>query len=213
MKMKAIIYDLDGVIVSTDEFHFQAWKRLAEEEGIPFDRERNNLLRGISRMDSLAIILEKSPRVYSPQEKEALAERKNTYYLEQVKTLTSKDILPGFLESFAEIKIHGYKTAIASSSKNAKIILELVHLDHYFDAVIDGKMIAHSKPDPEVFLLAAKALHRKPSECYVIDDAKAGIEAAVRGGFVPLGIGDSSSDPRAKAHLSSLYDLIPLLVD
>jgi beta-phosphoglucomutase len=213
MKMKAIIYDLDGVIVSTDECHYLAWKRLADEENIPFDRTTNNRLRGISRMDSLAILLERSPRLYTPEEKLALAERKNGYYLELIQKLSSQDILPGFLESFAEIKTHGYKTAIASSSKNARAILSLIKLDHYFDAVVDGNAISRSKPDPEVFLLAAKALHLKAGECYVIDDSHAGIEAADRGGFIPLGIGDSKDDPRAKAHLNDLYGLIPLLVD
>lgn len=186
--IKAVIFDLDGVIVSTDDCHFKAWKKMADEEGIYFDREINNRLRGVSRMKSLEIVLERADREYSEEEKQLLAERKNNYYKKLICELTSKDILPGVSERLNDLKAHNIKIAIGSSSKNTPIILKQIGLDQYFDAVSDGNQITHSKPDPEVFLKAAEMLEISPINCMIVEDADAGIEAGVRAGMKTLSV-------------------------
>ncbi len=191
--MKAVIFDLDGVIVSTDEYHFKAWKRIADEEGIHFNREINENLRGVSRMESLEIILKGSVRPYKQEEKVRLAQRKNNYYRELLENLTPEDLLPGVIPVLRELKKRGIGIAIGSSSKNSPLILEKIELCGYFDAVADGNDITHSKPDPEVFLLAAKKLGVNPSECVVVEDADAGIEAALAGGMKAVGVGYASN--------------------
>lgn len=187
--MKAVIFDLDGVIVSTDECHYKAWKRMADEENIYFDRAVNERLRGVSREKSLEIILERSERVYTQSEKAELAERKNGYYKELIKELTPNDILPGALENILRLKKLGVKVAIGSSSKNTPLILQRIGLDKTFDAVSDGNNIKKSKPDPEVFLLAAEMLKIPPEDCLVVEDADAGIEAGRRAGMKTLAVG------------------------
>lgn len=186
--IKAVIFDLDGVIVSTDDCHFRAWKRMADEEGIYFDREINNRLRGVSRMASLDIVLERSKREYSEKEKQELAERKNEYYKELICELTPDDILPGVMDKLENLKENGIKIAIGSSSKNTPIILKQIGLDGYFDAVSDGNNITHSKPDPEVFLKAAEMLNIPPEDCMIVEDADAGIEAGKRAGMKTLAV-------------------------
>lgn len=186
--IKAVIFDLDGVIVSTDDCHFRAWKRMADEEGIYFDREINNRLRGVSRMASLDIVLERAKREYSESEKQELAERKNEYYKELICELTPDDILPGVMDKLKKLKENGIKIAIGSSSKNTPIILKQIGLDGYFDAVSDGNNIAHSKPDPEVFLKAAEMLNIPPEDCMIVEDADAGIEAGKRAGMKTLAV-------------------------
>ena len=186
--IKAVIFDLDGVIVSTDDCHFRAWKRMADEEGIYFDREINNRLRGVSRMASLDIVLERSKREYSEREKQELAERKNEYYKELICELTPDDILPGVMDKLENLKENGIKIAIGSSSKNTPIILKQIGLDGYFDAVSDGNNITHSKPDPEVFLKAAEMLNIPPEDCMIVEDADAGIEAGKRAGMKTLAV-------------------------
>lgn len=186
--IKAVIFDLDGVIVSTDDCHFRAWKRMADEEGIYFDREINNRLRGVSRMASLDIVLERAKREYSESEKQELAERKNEYYKELICELTPDDILPGVMDKLENLKENGIKIAIGSSSKNTPIILKQIGLDGYFDAVSDGNNITHSKPDPEVFLKAAEMLNISPEDCMIVEDADAGIEAGKRAGMKTLAV-------------------------
>ena len=185
---KAIIFDLDGVIVSTDECHYEAWKALADEEGIYFDKTINNRLRGVSRKESLEIILERAQKEYSAEEKEHMAEHKNNYYKEFIKKLTPNDILPGAMNTLEELKANGIKVAIGSSSKNAPIILKQIGLDNYFDAVSDGNNIKNSKPDPEVFLKAADMLGISYKECMVVEDADAGIEAGKLAGMKTLSV-------------------------
>lgn len=197
MCIKAVIFDLDGVIVSTDNFHYQAWKRMSDEEGIPFDRETNQKLRGVSRMASLEIILEKSSRVYTDKEKEKLAASKNKFYTEKLADLTADDILPGVKNLLASLRQQKIKIAVGSSSKNAPYILERIGMQDYFDAVADGNQISHSKPDPEVFLLAAKLLGNPPENCAVVEDAYAGIEAAKAGGMFAVGVGFAQTCPQA----------------
>ncbi|ANF98110.1 beta-phosphoglucomutase [Paenibacillus bovis] len=191
MTIKAVIFDLDGVIVSTDQYHYQAWKKMSDEEGIKFNETINNRLRGVSRMESLEIILEKAERTYTPEEKIALAERKNTYYRESLSEVKPDDMLPGAKHTIDELKKRGVKIAIGSSSKNTPTILKQIGLADAFDAVADGNDITHSKPDPEVFLLAAERLGVPPEECLVVEDAEAGVQAAIAGGMNVAAVGDA----------------------
>lgn len=193
MKKSAAIFDLDGVIVSTDEYHYQAWKQICDKEDIPFNREINEKLRGVSRMESLEIILSNSTKCYSESEKLLLAQQKNETYRELLNHLSAKDILPGVRELILNLKGRGIKIAIGSSSKNTPFILEKIGMASSFDAIADGNGIKNSKPDPEVFLLAAQKLGVRPEECIVMEDAEAGIDAAIAGGMVAVGIGAAST--------------------
>lgn len=186
--IKAVLFDLDGVIVSTDRCHYRAWKRMADEEGIFFDEKINDRLRGVSRMASLEIVLERASRSYTDDEKAALAARKNDYYRDLIRELTPSDILPGAMENLNELKENGILVAVGSSSKNTPLILRRIGLDAFFDAVSDGNNISHSKPDPEVFLKAAEMLGADPADCLVVEDADAGIEAGRRGGMKTLSV-------------------------
>ncbi|MDD3335280.1 MAG: beta-phosphoglucomutase [Eubacteriales bacterium] len=203
-KIDGVIFDLDGVLVTTDDCHYLGWKRMADEENIYFDRAINERLRGVSRMDSLAIILEKATRSYTEDEKQRMAARKNAYYVELIGKLTANDILPGAMDVLNLLKKRGIKIAIGSSSKNTPIILKQIGLENAFDAVADGNQITHSKPNPEVFLLAAKLLKLNPAECLVVEDADAGVEAALNGGMSVLGVGSASKNQRATYHGESL---------
>lgn len=205
--LKAFIFDLDGVIVSTDECHYRAWKRLADEEGIYFDREINQRLRGVSRMESLEIVLERSGRSYTESQKKEMATRKNGYYQALIQELSPRDILPGVMDFLEGLKKSGIKVAIGSSSKNSPLILEQIGLGRYFDATADGNDIARSKPDPEVFLVAARRLGVAPENCLVVEDAFAGVEAALAGGMAVLGVGFAAEDPRATLRARDLASL------
>ncbi len=211
MKYKGIIFDLDGVICTTDEYHYLAWKALADRLSIPFDRERNNLLRGVSRMASLEIILEKSAVKYSDAEKTAFAEEKNALYRKLLSRMSPSDLSDDVRKTLDELRKTGLKLAIGSSSKNTPFILERIGLGGFFDAVADGNCITHSKPHPEVFRKAAEMIGEAPSDCLVIEDALAGIEAANAGGFDSASIGDARSDERADWHLEKLSDLIAII--
>jgi beta-phosphoglucomutase len=196
-RIRAVIFDLDGVIVSTDRHHFQAWKRLADSSGIPFGRELNDRLRGVSRMESLEIILEKSEKRYSLEERREMAERKNFHYLELLKGLSPADILPGVINVIQTLKARQVKIAIGSSSRNARAILRAVGLEDEFDVVTDGNDIPRSKPDPAVFIIAARRLGISPEECLVVEDAEAGVEAGVAAGMRVLAVGAAAGHPRA----------------
>jgi len=196
-RIRAVIFDLDGVIVSTDEYHFQAWKRLADSLGIPFGRELNDRLRGVSRMESLEIILEKSAKPYSLEERREMAERKNADYLELLKGLSPADVLPGVINVIQALKNRQVRIAIGSSSKNARAILRAVGLEDKFDAIIDGNDIPRSKPDPAVFTTAARRLGIAPEECLVVEDADAGVEAGAAAGMTVLAVGAAAGHPRA----------------
>ena len=204
---KGVIFDLDGVIVSTDDCHYRAWKAMADEEGIPFDRQINERLRGVSRMQSLEIILEKASRPYTDQEKQALATRKNNLYVRLVQELTPQDMLPGAMALLEKLRAAGIKIAVGSSSKNTPIILKQLQLSEYFDGVADGNAITHSKPDPEVFLLAARLLDLQPENCFVVEDADAGVEAALAGGMRVLAVGSAAGNPRATLRAASLAEV------
>lgn len=197
MAWPAFIFDLDGVIVSTDEFHFLGWKQMADEEGIFFDRTINERLRGVSRMESLSIILEKAAKPYSLIDREQMATRKNMYYRQLLEQLSPANILPGVSDFLTALKAAGIKMAIGSSSKNTPVILEKIGLADFFDAVADGNQIRNSKPDPEVFLLAAALLGVEPASCVVVEDAEAGVEAARAAGMKVIGVGSAASSPNA----------------
>ncbi len=201
---KAVIFDLDGVLVTTDDCHYRAWKRMADEQGIFFDRQINERLRGVSRMESLEIILERAERTYGEGEKLALATRKNDLYVEMIQELNEQSILPGALATVNALKAAGIQVAIGSSSKNTPLILRRLGMYELFDAIADGNMISNSKPDPEVFLLAASKLALLPGDCVVVEDADAGVEAALRGGMAVLGVGAAAQNASATVRAASL---------
>lgn len=213
MKYKAIIFDLDGVICSTDEYHYLAWKALAEMIGIKdFTREDNNLLRGISRMDSLEIILKKTDKVYTNEQKATLAEMKNDIYRSMLAGMSKKDLDENVLSTLKTLRERGLKLAIGSSSKNTPLILERLGLDKFFDAVADGNCITHSKPHPEVFLKAAEFLNLQPCDCLVVEDAVAGVEAAIAGGFEAAGLGEAGAYAKTTYRLHEFPDLLNISV-
>jgi len=205
--INAVIFDLDGVLVSTDELHYQGWKALADRENIYFDRQINNRLRGVGRMESLEIILERAEKDYSDDEKIKMAMYKNDVYVSLLDTLTMNNRLEGVTECLAQLKAEGYKLAIGSSSKNAPKILERTSLISEFDAVSDGNNISFSKPNPEVFIKAAMFLGVKAEECVVIEDAEAGIQAAKAAGMLACAVGDARKSPLADICLNNLSEL------
>ncbi len=188
--IRGIIFDLDGVLVSTDEMHYQAWKRLADELNITgFTREDNRRQRGVSRMASLEVVLEKADRTYSDEEKAALAERKNNYYLELLEDMDESAVLENVKDVLKELKDRELLLAVGSASKNAPVILEKTGLLPYLDRVSCGLDTTKSKPDPEVFLVAARKLELPPEKCLVVEDSAAGIQAAAAGGMKSLAVG------------------------
>lgn len=208
MRYEGIIFDLDGVICSTDHHHYLAWKALADRLNIPFNETDNNRLRGVSRMESLNIVLEKSDKAYSNEEKAAMATEKNDTYRELLGRMSTADLSDEVKRALDDMRARGLKLAIGSSSKNTPFILERLGLADFFDAVADGNCITHSKPHPEVFLKAAEMICLKPENCLVVEDAHAGVEAAVSGGFDCASIGDAKDDARAKWHLTQFSDLL-----
>ncbi|HEY8935973.1 MAG TPA: beta-phosphoglucomutase [Cyclobacteriaceae bacterium] len=187
--IKAVIFDLDGVIVDTAHYHFIAWKRLADELGVPFTEHDNERLKGVSRMQSMDIILELGALQISTERKTQLADKKNTWFVEFVEKMKPSEIFPGVKQLLEELKSQGIKIALASSSKNARRVIELLQIENEFDAVVDGTMIAHTKPDPEIFLLAACMINIPPMQCVVFEDAEAGVEAALAAGMKCVGVG------------------------
>jgi len=191
MKPKACIFDLDGVIVDTAKYHYLAWKRLAKELGFEFTEKDNERLKGVSRMESLEILLSVGGiRIDDENVKLQLAEKKNKWYVDYINQMTKDEILPGVIEFLELLKKAGIKIAIGSASKNTITILERIGLKDFFDAIIDGTKISKAKPDPEVFLKAAEELGVRPEECCVFEDAVAGIQAAKSAGMKVIGVGD-----------------------
>ena len=209
--MKAVIFDLDGVIVHTDKYHYLSWKALADRLNIYFDETINNRCRGVSRMDSLEIILEKADEVYSQADKLAFAEEKNSIYRQYLMSMTEKDVSDDVRNTLLRLKENGVKIAIGSSSKNAKLILERVGLLNLFDAISDGNGITHSKPHPEVFLNAAKMLNIDPSDCAIVEDAYAGIQAGKSAEMTTIAIGDATSCKLADYNIKSLSEIINIV--
>ena len=187
--IRTCIFDLDGVIVDTAKFHFLAWQRLAKELHINFTEQDNERLKGVSRMESLDILLSLDNRVVDPKTKDELATRKNAWFVEYINALQPDEIYPGVKDLLVQLRQRGYNLGLASSSKNAGKVLQRLGIADLFDCVVDGTMIRNSKPDPEVFLLAASKLGADPATCVVFEDAEAGVEAAVRAGMKCVGIG------------------------
>lgn len=185
--IKAFLFDLDGVLTDTSEFHYRGWKRLAEEEGLPFNREDNEALRGVSRRESLSILLK--GRALTEAQMEAWMDRKNGYYLALVNQMTPADLLPGSQDLLAEIRAAGMKIAIASSSKNAPLVIDRLNLSRAIDTIVDGNVVTRSKPAPDLFLKAAERVGARPDEAVVVEDAAAGIEAGIAGGMWTIGLG------------------------
>lgn len=197
MTLKAFIFDLDGVLTDTAEYHYRAWKRLADEEGLPFTREDNEALRGVSRRESLMLILK--GRVYPEEQVREMMDRKNGYYLELIKEISPRDLLPGAKELLEEIRAAGLKSALGSASKNAGEVLDRLGIRAWLDAVSDGYSVERQKPAPDLFLHAAAQLALRLAECVVVEDAAAGIEAAQAGGFRTVGLG-----PRERVGLADV---------
>ena len=186
MRLEGIIFDLDGVLCRTDRYHLAAWRTLAGRLGIALPPDAAERTRGVGRMESLDIVLGERSKDFTREQKRALAEEKNALYREYLAQLTPADAEPLARETLAELRRRGVKLAVASSSRNAPLILDKLALSALLDAIIDGGMISRSKPDPEVFLKAAAALALPPARCAVVEDAQSGIEAARRGGFLAI---------------------------
>jgi len=189
MSQKAIIFDLDGVIVDTAKYHYLAWKTLASKFNFDFTEEQNELLKGVSRVRSLEILLDLGQIHLESDQKEQLLVEKNEQYLQYIEQMDQKEILPGIDNLLHYLNMNKIPFALGSASKNARLILEKLDLIHLFDAIVDGNDVSTAKPDPEVFLIAASKLGRKPEDCIVIEDAKAGIEAANLALMTSIGIG------------------------
>lgn len=207
MPIKAFLFDLDGVIVDTAIYHFQAWRRLANELGFDLSEEFNETLKGVSRMESLDLILAHGGLTLPDEKKTELAAQKNGWYLELVSRMTSDDILPGVPTFFSQVRKAGLQTALGSVSKNAPMILERIGMTNAFDAIIDGTKISKGKPDPEVFTKGAAELEVSPAECVVFEDAVAGVEAGKRAGMFVVGLGLPQTLNRADLVVPSLENL------
>lgn len=188
--IKACIFDLDGVIVDTAKYHYLAWRRLAEMLGFEFTEKDNERLKGVSRMRSLEILLEVGGKSATPEQMEKWAKEKNEWYVDYITKMGAEEILPGVVPFLEQLRAHSIKIALGSASKNAMLILDRLGLTSYFDAIVDGTKVSAAKPDPEVFLVAAKSLNTPADCCVVFEDAEAGIEAAKKGGMFAIGIGN-----------------------
>jgi beta-phosphoglucomutase len=203
-RFKAVIFDLDGVITDTAHYHYLAWKRLAESEGVAFDDEFNEQLKGIDRMGSLDLILAGAARDYSTEEKLALAHTKNLHYQQLISTMSAADLLPGAVAALDAVRAAGLKTGLASVSKNAFSVLERLGIRDRFDDVVDAALLANSKPHPEIFLTAACHLGVEPADCLGVEDAVAGVTAIKAAGMFALGIGNPQVLTEADIVVSSL---------
>jgi beta-phosphoglucomutase len=207
--IRGFLFDLDGVLVDTAKFHFLAWQRMANELGIAFGHDENEQLKGVSRRASLEKILSWGGLTLPEPEMERWMATKNAWYLEYVASMTSADVLPGAAEFLRSARAAGYRIALGSASKNALPILELVGILNLFDATVDGNDVTASKPDPSVFLEGARKLNLQPHECVVVEDAAAGIEAALRAGMLALGLGTPEALPQAHRVLPDLQGQDP----
>ena len=210
---KGVIFDLDGVICFTDKYHYLAWKSIADELNLHFDEKLNDRLRGVSRYKSLEIILSANNLTLTEDEKLALTEKKNALYRALLANLTPNDVDKDLKNALSILKKRNILTAIGSSSRNARYIIEQIGLTDSFNAIVDGSEITNSKPDPEVFLLAAQKLGLKPSECIVLEDAEAGLEAAMRGGFKRAAVGKSAAGFPADYHISNAALILNIVND
>lgn len=204
--IKAVIFDLDGVIVNTAHYHYLAWKKLSLELGIDLTLEDNEKLKGVSRMHSLEIILQLGGVSLQETEKIKLAEKKNDWFVKFIEGMSADEIFPGVKTLIEKIRTKGIKVGLASSSKNADMVLQILGITSLFDIVVDGNMIKHSKPDPEIFLLAAEKLNMAPAHCLVFEDAEAGVEAALRAGMPCIGVGSPAQLGKANMVITRTGD-------
>lgn len=205
-RIKALLFDLDGVIVSTEKNHFEAWRETASKLGIPFSEHDNEALKGVNRLDSLKQILKLGNKTVSAEEFESLLVFKNDMYLDSITALSKDDLLPGVLALLLQAKSMGIKIGLGSSSKNAPMILSRLGITDLFDVIIDGNGVTHPKPDPEVFLNGAKALGLAPSDCLVFEDASSGVAAAKAGGFIAIGVGNPMLKGVADVYFNELTE-------
>lgn len=207
--IKGFIFDLDGVLTDTAEYHYQAWKRMANKLGIPLDREMNEQLKGISRMDSLERILALGNQTekYSVEEKEQLADEKNEDYKKLILSVTPNDLLPGIADLLADLKKENIRLALASASKNGPVIMEKLGIADLFDTVVDPASLANGKPDPEIFIKGAEQLQLKPEECVGVEDAQAGIESINAAGIFSVGVGTKEMMKNADYAVSDTSEL------
>ena len=206
MKIKAVIFDLDGVLTETSEFHYMAWKQLADEIGVSFDRAKNEKLRGVPRRKSLEILLD--GKKASEEQMISWMEQKNSYYVRLLESLTPGNILPGALSMLKQLKGLNIKTGIASASKNAPAIIKKLGLDKYIDTLSDGNSVKNQKPAPDIFLHCAENLGVSAEEAVVVEDAEAGVEAALAGGFKAVGLGPKERVGKAHRVFASLKGLV-----
>ena len=204
---KAILFDLDGVIVDTAKHHFIAWRALADELGFTFTEADNERLKGVSRMDSLNILLEIGGITLTEDKKKELAAKKNEQYVKAIKQMDRSEILPGVENFLAELKDKGIPFALGSASKNAPLILQQINLYDTFDAIVDGNVITKAKPDPEVFIKGAELLNVNPADCVVFEDAQAGIEAGKHAGMYVVGVGDARVLTGADDYIRDLSEM------
>jgi len=207
MNKKAVIFDLDGVIVDTAKYHYLAWKELANSLGFDFSEEQNELLKGVSRVRSLEILLDLGKVDLTQEEKDKYLIDKNVQYLQYIEKMDASEILPRISDLLSHLKKEEIRFALGSASKNARLILENLNLIHLFDAIVDGNDVSTAKPDPEVFLIAAEKLGTRPEDCIVIEDAQAGILAANAAGMISVGIGDKMVLQEAGFNLKSTDEL------
>jgi beta-phosphoglucomutase len=202
MTIHGFIFDLDGVLTDTAEYHYRAWKRLADEEGIPFEREQNEALRGVSRRPSLELLL--NGRTFPEAKMREMMERKNNYYVQSLQQITPADVLPGAQSLLAEIRAAGLKIAIGSASKNAREVTERLGIGPWIDALADGNSVVRTKPEPDLFVYAAGLLATPVAECVVVEDAEAGVEAGNTAGMRTVGLGPFARVGKATAVFPSL---------
>jgi beta-phosphoglucomutase len=207
--IKACIFDLDGVIVDTAHYHYMAWRRLANELGFDLSEAENEKLKGVSRMHSLEIILTLGGVSLTDHDKEVLANKKNGWFVDYLERMLPDEIFPGVKPLLNELRKKGIKIALASSSKNAKTVIQLLHIQNEFDVIVDGTMTVNSKPDPEIFLLAAQKLGLDPKECLVFEDAEAGVEAALAAGMRCIGIGSPKQLGKANKVITTTGEFQP----
>lgn len=208
LRYQGVIFDMDGVLCRTDRLHYQAWVQFTEKYGLHFSEELNDRIQGRGRIVSMDMVLGEWGKTLSPEEKQRLILEKNDLFLALADRLTPGDAVPGVPETLSALRALGLRLALGSSSRNARLVMEKLRLSAFMDAWVDGTEVQACKPAPDIFLAAAGKLGLAPADCLVVEDAEAGVEAALRGGFSAAGIGPASTDARCRHRLSCFSDLL-----